>query len=194
MRLISSIRLCATALTALFLTGCLVPEKFSASITIKDDGYVYLFEGTAINYFAAVSLKDNVKLSDADKRLLEREAAKSARDPGIKKMAYDGEGRYRVRIEQALKYHQEVTSIKLFNITRDKDGLFTVEPPPLDAVMLSELRGAPISLVGTASVFLPSSAKVVFQNADSIPGFFSNSYSWKVQSIDSKPKIQFKLD
>lgn len=183
---------CAAACAA--LSGCLVPEKFQASVQFKPDGgYTYKYNGTAVHFLAAAAIKEKGALPAKDEAGLEREAEKAARVLGVKKMAYTGQGRYDVQIEQDLKPGQQVSTLKLFTITREKDGSFVVAAPAMKDKDRDNLLSLGIKVDGTAEVALPANAKVLSHNADKTPGVFSKAYTWKIGSLDAKPTIRFSL-
>ncbi len=183
---------CAAACAA--LSGCLVPEKFQASVQFQPDGgYTYKYDGTAVHFLAATAIKEKGSLPDKDEAGLEREAEKASRAPGVKKMAYRGQGRYDVQIEQDLKPGQQVNTLKLFTITREKDGTFVVASPAMKDKDRENLLSLGIKVDGTAEVVLPANAKVLSHNANKTPGVFSKAYAWKIGSLDAKPTIRFSL-
>lgn len=183
---------CAAACAA--LSGCLVPEKFQASVQFKPDGgYTYKYNGTAVHFLAAAAIKEKGSLPAKDEAGLEREAEKAARAPGVKKIAYTGQGRYEVQIEQDLKPGQQVSTLKLFTITREKDGSFVIAAPAMKDKDRDNLLSLGIKVAGTAEVALPANAKVLSHNADKTPGVFSKAYTWKIGSLDAKPTIRFSL-
>ncbi len=188
------IRLAATAIAALSLSACLVPEKFEASISFKSDGaYTYKYDGTAVHFLAVAAIKEKGRLPEKDEAGLKREAENAGKTPGVKKMAYTGEGRFDVRIEQDLKPGQQVNTLKIFTITRDKDGVFAVASPSMKEKDRDQLRSLGIKVKGKAAVFLPSNAKVLEHNATGTPGLFSKSYSWNIGAVDDQPSIKFTL-
>ena len=183
---------CAAACAA--LSGCLVPEKLQTSVQFKPDGgYTYKYNGTAVHFLAAAAIKEKGSLPAKDETGLEREAEKAARAPGVKKIAYTGQGRYEVQIEQDLKPGQQVSTLKLFTITREKDGSFVIAAPAMKDKDRDNLLSLGIKVAGTAEVALPANAKVLSHNADKTPGVFSKAYTWKIGSLDAKPTIRFSL-
>lgn len=183
---------CAAACAA--LSGCLVPEKFQTSVQFKNDGgYTYKYEGTVVHYLAAAAIKEKGSLLPKDEAVLEREAEKASRAPGVKRMTYAGQGRYDVRIEQDLKPGQQVDTLKLFTITREKDGTFVVATPAIKEKDRANLLSLGIKVDGTAEVTLPGKAQVLSHNASKTPGLFSKSYAWKIGSLDDRPTIRFTM-
>lgn len=188
------IRLATSVFATLILTACLVPEKFDASVSFKPDGsYTYKYDGTAVHFLAAMAIKEKGRLPEKDEAGLKSEAEKAAKQPGIKKMTYLGDGRFDVRIEQDLKFGQQTNTLKTFSITRDKEGIFTVASPAINDKGRDQLKSVGIKVNGKAQVFLPSNAKVISHNASGTPGLFSKSYSWNVGGVADKPAIMFTL-
>ena len=187
-------RLAAMAAVALSLTGCLLPEKFEASVNFKPDGgYTYKYEGTAVHFLAAAAIKEKGSLPAKDEDGLKREAEKAAKAPGVRKMAYTGNGRFDVQIDEDVKAGRQVSTLKIFNITRDKDGVFVLAVPPMKEKDRDQLRSFGIKVNGKAEVFLPANAKVLEHNATGTPGLLSKSYSWKIGAVDDRPMIRFTL-
>lgn len=187
-------RLAVLAASALSLTACLVPEKFVASVRFKSDGaYVYKYEGSAVHFMAAAAIKQKGSLPAKDEEGLKREAEKAAKASGVQKMTYSGDGRYDIRIEEDVKSGQQVSTLKIFTITRDKDGAYLFAVPAMKDRDRDQLRSLGIKVDGKAEVFLPSNAKVLENNASGTPGLFSKSYSWKIGGVDDRPMIRFVL-
>ena len=188
------VRLALVFVAALGLTACLVPEKFEASIRFNPDGgYTYEYDGTAVHFLAAAAIKEKGRLPDKDEVGLKHEAEKAAKVPGVKKMEYKGDGRFEVQIKQDLKPGQQVNTLKIFTVSRGKDGAFVVAAPTMNGQERDQLRTLGIKIAGTAEVFLPSNAKVLTHNASGTPGIFSKAYSWKIGAVDAQPTIKFLL-
>ena len=176
------------------LTGCLVPEKFEASVNVKPDAsYTYKYDGSAVHFAAAAAIKDKGKLPEKDEEGLKREGEKAAQAPGVKSMIYKGQGRYEVKIEQDLKAGQPVKTLSIFDFRRDKDGVYVITSQRMNPKDRQEMKSMGIKIDGKFDVTLPSNAKVIASNATSTPGLFSKSYSWKVGGIDDQPSIRFTL-
>ena len=108
-------------------------------------------------------------------------------------MTYTGNGRYDVRIEEDVRPGRQMNTLKIFNITRDKDGVFVFAVPPMKDKDRDQLRSLGIKVDGKAEVFLPDNAKVLEHNASGTPGLLSMSHSWNVGAVDDRPKIRFTL-
>ena len=183
----------ALALT-LGLSGCLVPEKFDASVNVKPDGsYTYKYDGSAVHYAAAAAIKEKGKLPEKDEAGLKREAEKAAAAPGVKKMAYRGDGRYDVSIDQELKAGEKVRTLSIFNYSRDKDGAYVIAAQKMNDKDRQNLKSLGIKVDGKFEVLLPSNAKVLSNNASSTPGLLSKAYTWKIGGVDDQPSIRFTL-
>ena len=180
--------LCAT------MTGCLAPEKFTASLNVAPDGSSeYRYEGTAVHILAAAAIQKQGSLSAKDEAGLQADAAKSAKAPGVKDMRYLGSGRYQLVIDESLRKGQQATALKLFTMTQAKDGTYTISGPIMKAQDVAQLQTLAIKVDGKAEVTLPPNAKVLSQNATSTPGVFSKTYVWKIGSPADKPQITFTL-
>lgn len=178
----------------LSLSACLVPEKFEASVRFRPDGsYTYKYDGAAVHFLAAAAIKEKGSLPAKDEEGLKREAEKAAKAPGVQKMVYVGSGRFDVRVEEEVKAGQQVHTLKVFNIRRDKDGTFELAVPAMKDKDREQLRSLGIKVVGTAEVFLPANAKVLQHNATGTPGLLSKSYAWKIGSVEDRPMIRFTL-
>lgn len=78
-------------------------------------------------------------------------------------------------------------------VKRDKDGVFTIAPAPINKGDLDALRQLGTKVDGTLEVRLPANVEVVDHNAHDEPGFFSKAYRWKIGAIDVAPTIRLKL-
>ena len=93
-RLISAIT--AIALAAV-LSGCLIPERFTAKIDIQPDASLsYEFDGTAIDPMAVMKMQQHGMLSEKEQQSLAAEAQKLRQDPDVKKAVYTGKARYQL--------------------------------------------------------------------------------------------------
>ena len=188
------IRLGAATASALSLTACLVPEKFETSVRFQSDGgYVYRYDGTAAHLLAAAAIKEKGSLPAKDEDGLKREAEKAMKSPSVKKMAYTGQGRYEVHIEEAVKPGQQVRTLKIFNVRRDKDGTIVMSVLPTKDKDREQLRSFDIRVDGKAEVFLPANAKVLEHNASGTPGLLSKAYTWKIGVTEVPPMMRFTL-
>lgn len=182
------------ALATSLLTGCLVPEKFSTSVSVQQDGsYTYRYEGTVVSVLAAAQIKEKGSISAKDEDALKKEAESAVRNPQIKKSIYRGNGRYEMQIEELVKSDQQSQTLKLFSVTKSKEGVYSISPPEIKAKDVMQLKSLGIKIEGTAEVILPTNAKVISHNATDTPGFFSKSYKWKLSGFEEKSSIRFTL-
>lgn len=190
-RRLSTIALAAT--TALSLTGCLIPEKFTASFNVNPDASaLYRYEGTAVNYFSAQKFFKAGKMSKEDEARLKKEMENNL-PKGIKKASYLGDGRIKMESEETLRPGQSSDIIKIFQYSKANDGVYTIQSTEMSDKMKTELKEMGINFDGKVEVVLPRGAKVIFNNANSTPGFFSKSYVWKIGSTDGTPSIRFTM-
>ena len=138
-----------------------------------------------------------------DEIAIKADAVKAKESPEIKKMDYKGSGRFDVLIDEvvtneaaldlAKTYRQSSKPLRLFKVSSDKTGNYTVTSMGMKPKDRDQLKALGIKVNGTAEVFLPSNAKVLKHNASGTPGLFSKSYSWKIGGIDDQPFIEFTL-
>lgn len=187
--------LCAVmAGAAVLLGGCLIPEKFSASVEVKPDGTAtYQYDGTAKHFLAAAEIQKKGQLSAKDEASLAAEAQKAAKSPGVKKFDYLGAGRYQIVATQELKAGGQPALLDVVRLSKSKDGVYALSSSELKDSDRQQLKQLNISIDGTMEVRLPANAKVVSHNASGTPGLFSKTYSWKIGGIDSKPSITYTL-
>lgn len=171
-----------------------MPEKFSASATIKADAsYTYKYEGTAVNIFAAESMKKKGALSPKEEAGLKQDADKAASAKGVRKFNYLGAGRYDVSFEREMQSGQRQETLGLIAMQKDKDGVVTVSSSELKENDLNKLKQIGVKPDGAIAVYLPPNAKVISHNATGTPGVFEKAYTWKVGSFDQRPTIKFSI-
>ena len=184
----------ASLLVAVAISGCLVPEKFVASVWMKPDGaYTYKFDGTASHVLAAMAIKKQGSLSTKEEAALKQDADKTAKTNGVRRFNYLGNGHYDISIERELKPGQNSDVMNVVNVRKDKDGVITVATSELRQKDKDDLKSLGISVDGTVEVRLPSNAKVLSHNATGTPGWFRKTYTWKVRAVDERPSIKFQL-
>ena len=185
---------CCTA-----LTGCLVPEKFTASADFKPDGsYRYQFDGTVVNALAAMEIQKNGKLNDAEKAKIKKALDKEASQPGMQKLQAMSDTRYALKYDGELKPSDKRSGSPYFVFhvsTREwkERRVLTVSGPQIKPKDQKELESLGIKPNGKIAVTLPADAKVLQHNANGTPGMLSKAYTWNVGSLGDKPSIQFQL-
>lgn len=182
---------------ALLIAGCLVPEQFKASVTVKETGaYIFKYTGTALHAMAAAQQKQAGPLSAADEKELQQEADKLAKEPEIKKVVYKGQGRYELNIESAKKAGEPLKMLDVFVVNTDKSGVMTITTVDLKPQDKEQLKSIGIKIDGTFEVSLPSNAEVLSHNATSTPtlgGLLGSTYGWKIGSVDERPVMKIRL-
>lgn len=192
-----SLHTSATAIIcAALLSGCLVPERFSAKVEVEPDAsYTFSYAGTAIHALAAAQLKKTGSLSEKDQNGLKAEADKLSKSPDVLRATYKGNGRYELEIESKKKAGQPLHLLNIFSVRTDKDGVMTLSSSELKDKDKRELEELGITIDGTMYVRLPKNAEVISHNATSTPTFgMFGTYSWKIGGIDQRPmmKVRFK--
>lgn len=186
--------LAAAIAPVLLLTGCLVPERFSAKVDVQSDaGYTFRYSGTALHALAAAQIKQAGSLSAKDEKGLKSEAEKLSKNADVQKATYKGEGRYELEIEATRKAGQSLQMLDIFSVRTDKDGVMTIASSEINAKGKRELEQLGITINGSLEVHVPKNAEIISHNATSTPTFGFGSYSWKVGRIDQRPMMKVRL-
>lgn len=193
--MLSRISCVIAAATCTLLSGCLVPEKFDASIRFESpETYIYRYSGTVADGNALMDLKTKGKPDAAGEEEFRAFARKLAeQNRGVKEIEYQGNARYRLETEETLEVGQKSHLVPLAKVLHGKGGTVVVRSPQLrdkDRAMLEEIG---VRVDGTLKVTLPSGATVVDQNADDTPGWFSRTYTWKIGAAGKAPYIEFRM-
>lgn len=183
------------ACTAL-LSGCLVPERFSAKIDVQPDAsYTFQYSGTAVHALAAAQIKKTGSLSEKDQNGLKMEEEKLLKRPDVRRAEYKGDGRYELEIENKKKVGESLRVLDIFTVSTDKNGIMTITSNEIKDKEKRDLEQIGIKIDGTLEVRLPKNAEVISQNATSTPTFFGifGTYSWKIGRVDQRPVLKVKL-
>lgn len=180
---------------AVLLAGCWIPEKFSARVLINEDGsYSFAYDGILTLGLALEAAKDG-KLSPKDEAAFKTVGEQLQRDPGFKKVAYAGNGRYEVLVEQNHKAGESMRFVSkeaaIFSVVPKKDGTVEVSGFKLSEKDMKELRRIGAKVDGYLRVSVAKGAEVVKHNADSSPKLFGlfGDYEWHIKSPDAVPFI-----
>ncbi|MGJ7490022.1 hypothetical protein [Variovorax sp. ZT4R33] len=186
----------SAAILIVGLVGCLVPEKFEAAVDVRPDGsFVYKYTGTAVHALVMAQLAKTGELTDKDEAKLKTDADKATRSGnGFKKLDYLGRGKYDVQIEEERKLGQQIGSLKILSVTKEKDGAVVIAGQVLKPKEKSDLAALGVKIDGSLQVRLPANAKVLETNATGTPGLLSKAYSWKIGGVDQRPSIKFVLN
>lgn len=181
--------------TSLALSGCLIPEKFEAKLTVSPDASTrFQYEGTVVHGLLAGGLKDKKKaISAQDEAKVVAEAKKSVGKDGITKLNYLKEARFALSIDQQLPPLKVNQALTMLVILKEKNGSYAVIGPDAKVKDLDDLKKMGLNIDGTVEVILPANAKVLSHNANSTPGVFSKAYRWKVGLVAERPSIRFTL-
>lgn len=175
------------------MAGCLVPEKFEASLQFKPDGsYDYEYAGTVVNVDGGNFSKDG-RPSQRNPKDQERMADELQKVPGVTRASHVGNGRYEIRVVEQLQPGRRSKTVPVAVVKKDADGSYLVTGPDLKKSDIAMYRELGIKIEGRIKVLLPSNAKVLMHNAEAAPGWLSKAYTWKVGSFDEKPTIRFTL-
>ncbi len=188
--------LSACLTTALLISGCLVPEKFTATVSVHQDAsYDYRYAGTVINAFGASEIKKTGALSPKSDAGLKAEADKMKSIPDVRSASYLGSSRYQLLMEGKKKAGETLKLLDILTVTQDKDGVITISSPEYKDKNLQGLAELGIKIDGTLEIKLPRNAEVLSQNATSTPIFFGliGGYSWKIGRADQRPMMKIKL-
>ena len=185
--------------SAAVLTGCLVPEKFTAEADFKPDGsYLYKFDGTAVHAMVVMAQK-KAPLADKDRAELKKQVDVMARQPGVKKFKPISDARYELSTEEVLPPEPrgmkgKTTDVFVINNSEFKTSrILTVTGPLFGPKDEQGFKDLGINLDGKIAVTLPKGTKVLEHNASGTPGMFNKSYTWTVTSTSDKPMIKFQL-
>lgn len=187
----------AMAVSAVLLTGCLIPESFKAKADFASNGdYTFSYDGTAVHAMAAAEEKKTGSLRAQDEEGLKSEATKMKKDPMVQSAEYLGHGRYQLKLLAKKKAGENLKMMDIFSVTHAKDGVITISSPKLSAKDVQELTKLGIKIDGTLEVVLPKNATIISHNATSEPKFFGlfGTYAWKIGSLEQRPEMKIKLN
>jgi hypothetical protein len=188
-----TIRAFSLLLASILLTGCLFPEKFSASITVKPDAsYTYKYDGTAVNVLALAMIREKGSLPAKDEASLRAEAEKASKSPSVKKLNYNGNGRYELVIDELVAAGKQPSQMSFVSFTKGKDSIYSIAQSAMKPKDSAELKTLGLKPNGKLDIVIPAEFEVLSHNAKSAPGIFAKSYSWEINNLDSSVSIKFK--
>ncbi|QXZ11278.1 hypothetical protein KUF54_03850 [Comamonas sp. Y33R10-2] len=180
-------------MTAL-LTGCLIPERFTAKVDVHPDAsFSYLYKGTAVDAMGMMKLRKQGSLSDKDHQGMTAQAQKMQEDPDVKKVVYNGKARFSLEISGTRAAGESLRLLDMFSVQTDQDGVMTIAAKPLKEKEKNDLSQLGINLNGKLTVHLPSNVEVISQNANSAPILGIGSYSWKIGGLGVRPEIKLRF-
>lgn len=183
----------------LFLSGCLVPERFNAEIDIKPDAsYSFKYQGITLHALALAQINKGQPLSDKENARFAAEVVKLNKRSEFTEVYYQGDGRYKLAIDMNKKTGEELKIFDVFTVSQDQEGIMTISTVKLKKKDRQLLADSGIKIDGELSVRLPNNAEVLEHNATSTPYFFGllGSYQWKIDSFDRQPllRVRFKSE
>ncbi|NHZ92327.1 hypothetical protein F2P45_25455 [Massilia sp. CCM 8733] len=187
--------LAASACAALLLTGCLVPERFTARTAFQSDGsYQYSYAGTAVHTLASRHMARGDKLGPKEAGMHDA-AAKPKRNGEIRQAADNGKARYDLSVEGRRQRGQALDLLGVLRVHTGPDEVLTLQAGKLDDEEKASMAALGIKLDGTLSVTVPISAEVISHNATSTPSFFGllGTYSWKIDSLEQRPEMRIRF-
>lgn len=189
--------LCATCVG--LLSGCFLPEKFSAKVEVNaDQSYSFAYKGTAREIVIAADIAAK-KAKDSDDKVVsyvngKLKSYKSS--PMVKSVSYQGNGVFDLELGLDKKPGESLSAFDSFKIyTKDVAGKkqMVVSSPTLTAKDLKSLKELGITMDGTLNVSVPSNMVVVSHNATGTPTLGFGSYSWKIGGLGEGPRIVLQL-
>lgn len=183
-----------TAAATLLLTGCLIPEKFTSSVSFNEDGsYTTDFDGTVVYGLYLEQKATGGKISASDEKFIKNSFEEMGKEKGVKSVRYTGNGRGNITVIREAKPGEPTNLFDFIKVGKNRDGSYFVSTPILSKQNINELKQLNLNLNGKLDVILPKNAKILKSNADSGPGLFSKAYSWKIENIDKAVQISFRL-
>ena len=190
-----------TAITGIvlasLLSGCLIPERFTAKIDIQPDASLsYEFDGTAIDPMAVMKMQQIGMLSEKEQQSLANEAQKLRQDPDVKKAVYAGKARYQLEIEGQRKAGEPLKLLDMFSVQTGQDGVMTISAQPLKRKEKADLAQMGIFVNGSLQVNVPSGAEVLSHNASSAPANARSggSYVWRLGDAGLRPELKLRFN
>lgn len=185
--------LAATAMATL-LTGCLVPERFTAKVDVHPDAsFSYRFEGTAIDAMGMLKLRKQGLLSEKDHQGMVDEAQKMSNEPDVQKAVYNGNARFTLEIAGQRVAGESLRLMDMFSVQTDQDGVMTIAAKPLTDKQKNDFSQLGIHVNGKLKVSVPRNAEVISHNASTTPTLGLGSYSWKIGGLGMRPEIKLRF-
>ena len=188
---------CSLIASAVLLSGCLVPERFTARVDIQPDAsYSYRFDGSAMDAMALLKLQQQGMLTDKDNQSLTAQAHKLSQEADVKKSVYMGKARYQLEIEGSRKAGEPLKLLDMFTVQTSQDGVITVSARPLKRKEKADLAQMGIFVNGSLRVTLPMGAEVLSQNAHIAPSATAeaSTYIWKLGDVGLLPEIKLRFN
>lgn len=187
----------AAVTAAATLGGCYVPEKFTASLDFDRQGaYTYRFDGSVVDELAAIEITQSGSLSAKSEASVRRDVAKLAKEEGVSRARYVGNGRVEVQLAGRKARRGELRLFSgVFQVATDAQGVTTIRSIELTPKAKKDLELLDIRMDGSLRVKLPSGATVLEHNASSTPSFggLVGAYQWRIGSVGDRPFMRVKF-
>ncbi len=187
-------------LIVVFLSGCLVPENFVASVRVDRKGnYDFKYDGIMAYLPVVAANKEGEYDKKNAKELVALGEKVMKEDPSFKEYRYIGNGRYKVLVEKVClpgeSYYFMSKEMKFFSVQPIENGRIKITGFKPNAEAISQLSSLGVKINGKLSVSVPWGAKIIRHNADQEPFFFGlfGSYIWDIDKPDADPNIIIKL-
>lgn len=180
----------------LMLCGCLVPEKFTASVVYDQDlGYRYEYEGTSAFVPALMEMAGNAPLPVRTEAAMRTDAAKyKANNADIRTLDYIGNARFKTVIAGQKPLGAQTEILNTLVIGHDKKGNQGVAIK-LDAKDIAQFKSLQMDIQGRLVVKLPRKAEIVQTNGTVSKGFLgfgATTVEWVLPKGENRPFLLFK--
>lgn len=187
----------AAFLAAILLSGCLIPEQFTATLDFRTDQYyVFKYKGTAVMPIRAlIQKKEGRSLRpDEEKQLEDFPSAWMKNHPEFKKIVRKSDGRYDIEVEDKKRMGQPMDPFGLLRIRHLGEGVISIESQPVDGNSVNDFKSVGVSMNGTFEIRLPNHAEVLSHNATSSQSQANGVYLWNITLGGKTPNLRFKLN
>lgn len=175
-------------LSALLLSSCFIPEKFTATLNVAKD-YSYTFEYDGIITFGPALgeiAKNGALPQKAEDDMRQGTAKTFKKEDGFDRASYEGKGRWSVHCK---KTGTLAATTKLFGdglpivtIRRAPNGNVSIEGITVDAKIAQQLKA--VNCVIDGKLEITTDMPVMRHNATETPKMFGlfGSYGWNISS------------
>lgn len=181
------------AVLMMSLSGCFFPEDFDVTIKVKrDGGYTFRYDGNLVFVMALSAIEDGT-FTKEDEASLKKQEKDMLESPGVKKVKYIGNARYKVSMEQSGKagedYYFISKEMSYFSIKGRDDGTLEIKAFKLSEEQIEGVKTSDYDIEGKLSVSVAKGLKVIEHNAGSVS---SRVYRWKIKNPKTAPLIIVK--
>lgn len=190
------ISIIVATVSAVLLSGCFLPEKFSATVKVNDDGsYSYKYSGTAAFFPALLSSnKKKGGLSPQEEKSFDEQVLRYAATHKFKKTKALGNGHYEIEIDDSRSAGQSAGILDTVNIVSSGETL-SISAIAVSERDKSELAKLDFKINGRLEVTIPDKAEILKTNGTPVSKFFGSgkTYRWDIGSIENRPYLQIKF-